>query len=55
MIPQIEITKAELLGFIRAKTIKFGGNRMLKIYGKLDCKSGKGMKNENCVLYYNEN
>jgi methylphosphotriester-DNA--protein-cysteine methyltransferase len=28
---------------------------MLKIYGKLDCKSGKRMKNENRVLFNNEN
>lgn len=31
--------------------ISFAGNRLLKIYGKLDCKSGRRMKNVNRVFF----
>lgn len=34
--------------------IKFGGNKNLKIYGRLDCKSGKRMKTENRVFFSSE-
>jgi methylphosphotriester-DNA--protein-cysteine methyltransferase len=36
---------------IRAKDISFGGNKKLKIYGKLNCKSGKRMKRENRIFF----
>jgi methylphosphotriester-DNA--protein-cysteine methyltransferase len=39
---------------IRAKVINLGGNRSLKIYGKLNCKSGKRMKRENRVFFNSE-
>lgn len=35
--------------------VRFGGNRQLKIYGTLDCLSGKGMKMENRVFFGSEN
>ncbi|MDI3320796.1 Ada metal-binding domain-containing protein [Pinibacter soli] len=36
---------------IRANEINFGGNVKLKIYGKLDCKSGKRMKKANRFFF----
>lgn len=37
--------------FIRDKTICFAGNEKLKIYGTLNCSSGKRMKKENRVFF----
>ncbi|GAB3503981.1 Ada metal-binding domain-containing protein [Emticicia fontis] len=34
--------------------IAFGGNKNLKIYGKLNCRAGKRMKVENRVFFKNE-
>ncbi|MDO5981602.1 Ada metal-binding domain-containing protein [Flavivirga spongiicola] len=39
---------------IKAKQIIFGGHKNLKIYGHLNCKSGKRMKQENRVFFSNE-
>jgi hypothetical protein len=36
---------------IDEKLVQFGGNTKLKIYGMLDCKSGKRMKPENRVFF----
>ncbi|MBL1220716.1 metal-binding protein [Chryseobacterium sp. L7] len=40
---------------IKNGEISFGGNRLLKIYGKLHCSSGKRMKRENRVFFVSEN
>jgi methylphosphotriester-DNA--protein-cysteine methyltransferase len=49
--------------FARARTlwrkikngeIALGGNKKLKIYGRLDCRAGKRMKVENRVFFENE-
>ncbi len=50
----IEHTKIEakiLHQKIKRKEIAYGGNRNLKIYGTLYCKSGKRMKMENRVFF----
>ena len=39
---------------IRRKEICLAGNRRLKIYGTLSCRSGKKMKKENRVFFINE-
>ena len=39
---------------LRRKEIPFAGNKTLKIYGRLDCDSGKRMKKENRVFFANE-
>lgn len=39
---------------ISSDTIKLGGNRKLKIYGMLDCKSGKRMHPKNRVFFGSE-
>jgi methylphosphotriester-DNA--protein-cysteine methyltransferase len=54
MIKHIEINNRELRNRIRQHEISFGGNIKLKIYGKLNCKSGKLMKKENRVFFHSE-
>jgi len=54
MIHHIELTKGQLKSLINNSTIKLGGNKMLKIYGTLTCKSGKRMKEENRVFFKSE-
>jgi len=51
MIAHSELTKEELRKKIRNGTICFGGNLKLKIYGRLDCSSGKRMKKGNRVFF----
>nr|MCU0369574.1 metal-binding protein [Cyclobacteriaceae bacterium] len=50
----IEIKKADLLTKIKQGEIRLGGNRKLKIFGKLDCKSGRKMKKVNRVFFISE-
>lgn len=54
MIKYSEIRNAELYNKIRRKEISFGGNIKLKIYGTLQCRSGKRMKRENRVFFSSE-
>ncbi len=54
MIKHIAITDSDLLKKILRKEIAFGGNRKLKVYGTLQCKSGKRMKRENRVFFASE-
>ncbi|MDH7460351.1 Ada metal-binding domain-containing protein [Chitinophagaceae bacterium 26-R-25] len=51
MIKHSDINDSQLRKMIRANEINFGGNVKLKIYGKLNCKSGKRMKRENRVFF----
>ena len=44
----------DLFKLLRLKVISFAGNRTLKIYGRLDCASGKRMKTMNRVFFKNE-
>lgn len=50
-----EINDKDLLSLMKQKEICFGGNDNLKIYGTLQCKSGKRMKRENRVFFISEN
>lgn len=54
MIHHEMITDQELRLLIRQRKILFGGNRQLKIYGMLNCYSGKRMKRENRVFFDTE-
>ena len=54
MLKHIEISQSNLLSLIKNQKIVLGGNKRLKIYGKLSCKSGKKMKRENRVFFGNE-
>lgn len=46
-----EIDGKKLRQKIRDKSICLGGNKKLKIYGTLKCKSGKRMKRQNRVFF----
>lgn len=54
MIAHSTLGSSELHALIRAGKIRFGGNRRLKIYGTLQCSSGKKMKRENRVFFNSE-
>lgn len=43
-----------LIKLAKTKQIKFGGNSKLKIFGTLNCKSGKRMKRENRVFFFSQ-
>jgi methylphosphotriester-DNA--protein-cysteine methyltransferase len=49
-----DITPEEVFSQIKSGQIAFGGNKNLKIYGKLNCKSGKRMKMQNRVFFKSE-
>ena len=53
-IPNNFSGRKQLHQLIKEKQIAFAGNRRLKIYGTLDCKSGKRMKRENRVFFTSE-
>ncbi len=54
MIQHKDISDTELRTKLKAELIVFGGNKKLKIYGRLDCKSGLRMKRENRVFFCSE-
>ncbi|WP_222538211.1 Ada metal-binding domain-containing protein [Pedobacter polysacchareus] len=54
MIRHPEINGPDFRRKLRQKEICFAGNRKLKIYGTLKCKSGKRMKKENRVFFSSE-
>ncbi|MDB5088717.1 MAG: metal-binding protein [Mucilaginibacter sp.] len=51
MINHIDISDQDARKLIRHKQIVLGGNRKLKIYGLLNCASGKRMKRKNRVFF----
>lgn len=51
MIKHIDISNQDVRKLIRHTQIGLGGNRKLKIYGLLNCASGKRMKRENRVFF----
>jgi hypothetical protein len=54
MIQHSAISDSDLISQIRQGSICFGGNKKLKIYGTLQCRSGKRMKWENRVFFSTE-
>jgi methylphosphotriester-DNA--protein-cysteine methyltransferase len=54
MIAHQEISDSDLRKKLRQKELIFGGNKKLKLYGTLHCKSGKRMKRENRVFFSSE-
>jgi methylphosphotriester-DNA--protein-cysteine methyltransferase len=54
MISHKETDDRTLHSLIHAGKVRFGGNRRLKIYGTLQCASGKRMKRENRVFFDSE-
>jgi methylphosphotriester-DNA--protein-cysteine methyltransferase len=51
MIFHNNISPVKLRSLIRRQLILIGGNSKLKIYGKLNCRSGKRIKKENRVFF----
>jgi len=54
MIPHSALTPAELRQKIKSSEIMLGGNRRLKIYGTLTCRSGKRMAVAQRVFFASE-
>ncbi len=54
MVQHSEITDRALRKLIRREQIHFGGNNRLKIYGKLNCHSGKKLHRENRAFFDSE-
>jgi methylphosphotriester-DNA--protein-cysteine methyltransferase len=54
MVKHTGISDEELRKQIKQKKISFAGNIRLKIYGRLNCRSGKRMKRENRVFFISE-
>lgn len=54
MIRHNDIDNDTLRQQIKDLSVQFGGHAGLKIYGTLDCKSGKRMKRENRVFFGSE-
>ena len=53
MIPHGKLIATEVRALIRTRVIALGGNKKLKIYGRLQCASGKRMLKENRVFFSN--
>jgi methylphosphotriester-DNA--protein-cysteine methyltransferase len=51
MLAHEKITKNELISLLKGKKIALAGNNKLKIYGELNCRSGKRMKKSNRVFF----
>lgn len=49
------LTKTQLYEYVKNQKITLAGNSKLKIFGKLNCSSGKRMKKENRVFFIDEN
>ncbi len=54
MIDHTEINPRVLFRLIETGAIRYAGNRSLKIYGRLDCRSGRRMSKENRVFFVSE-
>lgn len=54
MVEHLSLNDFSLRGLLRKKEITFAGNKTLKIYGTLHCRSGKRMKKENRLFFSNE-
>lgn len=54
MIDHSQIDDRDLWRLIRSKQILFAGNRRLKIFGTLDCVSGRRMKRDNRIFFVSE-
>jgi methylphosphotriester-DNA--protein-cysteine methyltransferase len=54
MVEHCNQTNVTIRRLIRRRKICIGGNKQLKIYGKLNCKSGKRLKRNNRVFFVSE-
>ena len=54
MVEHENIADKELIRAIRKGEVMFAGNKKLKIYGRLNCRSGMRMKRDNRVFFKSE-
>ncbi|KIO77713.1 metal-binding protein [Pedobacter lusitanus] len=54
MIKHAAISDEQVRALIKKGMITLGGNKKLKIYGRLNCKSGKRMNRVNRVFFADE-
>jgi methylphosphotriester-DNA--protein-cysteine methyltransferase len=54
MVRHTTMNKFEVRRHIRKRIFSLAGNRRVKIYGFLHCKSGKRMRDENRIFFYSE-
>ncbi|WP_420321219.1 Ada metal-binding domain-containing protein [Flagellimonas sp.] len=54
MISHEALTPSEIFRALKHQKVQWAGNKKLKIYGSLRCKSGKRMKKENRVFFRSE-
>lgn len=54
MLHHADLSQKDVIRLIRVEEIAWAGNSNLKVYGKLDCASGKRMKKENRVFFKSE-
>ena len=54
MVEHCRLTDVTIRRLIKQRQINFGGNKQLKIYGTLHCKSGKRLKRNNRVFFASE-
>ncbi len=54
MVAHQKINNSRLFNLLKNGSLTFAGNKKLKIYGTLRCKSGKRMKQENRVFFNSE-
>lgn len=54
MIRHTALDRSILHRLLRQKKLTLGGNRNLRIYGRLDCRAGKRMKADNRVFFADE-
>ena len=55
MIKHVDINAGQLRSKIKQKAFCFGGNMRLKIFGTLQCRSGKRMKKQNRIFFVSQN
>ena len=46
-----ELTDAELFALLHRRAIRLAGNRRTRIYGRLDCASGRRLRRVNRVFF----
>lgn len=49
-----DISDSDVRSRIKTFSIQFAGNTKLRVYGTLECKSGKRMKRENRIFFKTE-
>ncbi len=54
MFSHAALTDDEVFSLLRSGKIALAGNRRLRIYGRLDCLSGRRMKRGNRVFFESE-